>query len=318
MTIVVADAFLCLKFWLAVYVGKILFSEMRIERYGRELYFHVRLVVTIYLFLYFIDMVFRVFPADIRYGFRSTQLFYSHPTVFVGCCVFLIMILLAIQNYVEGYKKWLVILLLLMCSTLRSKAFGSAFAIIMICYFVFYRKKRFRLRTLLMFAPLVIILGWGQIEYYFFSSIQSGSARYQLLVTSLAIMKDYFPIGTGFGTFASYYSGVNYSPVYRLYGLTKIQGLMEGATSFVSDSFWPMIFGQTGVLGTVTYSFAIIALMKQIQGIRKISIAYYASALCGLCHLLISSMAESAFVHPLAIPIAIIIGMLIGQRKPEI
>lgn len=313
LTTALPDAFLCLKFWLSLYVGKHIFSRFQIERYGKRIYGHVKFVTTLYLVLLLIDWVWDVFPAQLRYGMRSTHLIYSIPSDFVGCCVFLIMILLIVKDYSKGYRKWLVFLLLLICSTLRSKAFGTALAVVMICYFIFYRKKKIRLRTLIMFVPLVILIGWEQIEYYFFSSIRSDSARYQLLIKSFGIAKDHFPFGSGFGTYASWYSAVEYSPLYRIYGLSGVHGLREGAASFVSDSFWPMIIGQTGIFGTIAYLMVVVKLFKAIQGISKISLSYYAAALCGICYVLIASFAEAAFVHPLAVPVAALIGFLLSQ-----
>lgn len=292
-----------------------MFRKMHMGRYGKKLYFHVRLITIAYAVLVLVDNLEKIFPTSVRYGLRSTQLMYSHPTVFVACCVLLSMILLAVKDYARNYKVWLVAQLILMCTTLRSKAFAAAVAIVLICYFVFYRKKKFSFRTLLLFIPLAIALGWEQIEYYFFSSIQFDSARYQLLIVSIEIAKDHFPLGSGFGTFASYYSGLSYSPLYRIYGLTNVNGLRQGATSFVSDSFWPMVIGQTGFIGAVTFVLAIVMLFKAIQRIRKTSLAYYASALCGICYLLISSVAESAFVHPLAVPIAMMIGFMLSQSE---
>lgn len=309
------DAFLCLKFWLSFYVGKHIFSRLQIERYGKRIYGHIRFVTALYMFLLLIDWVWGVFPAQLRYGIKSTHLMYSTPTEFVGCCLFLIMILLIVKDYSKGYRKCLVLLLLLICSTLRSKAFATALAVVMICYFVFYRKKKLRIRTLIMFVPLAILIGWEQLEYYFFSSIQSDSARYQLLIKSFEIAKDHFPFGAGFGTYASWYSAIEYSPLYGIYGLSGVHGLREGAASFVSDSFWPMIIGQTGIWGTIAYLMIIVKLFKAIQGIRRVSLSYYAAALCGLCYVLIASVAEAAFVHPLAVPVAALIGFLLSQDK---
>lgn len=288
---------------------------MDIRQYGKRIYFHVRLITIAYTLLVLADNIIKIFPSSIRYGLRSTQLMYSHPTVFVACCVLLAMVLLAVKDYARNYKVWLIIQLFLMCTTLRSKAFAAAMAIVLICYFVFYRKKKFSIRTLILFAPLAVALGWDQIEYYFFSSIQSDSARYQLLMASIDVAKDHFPLGSGFGTFASYYSGVSYSPLYGVYGLANVNGLRQGATSFVSDSFWPMVIGQTGFIGTVAFLFAIVMLFKAIQGIRKVSLSYYTAALCGMCYLLIASVAESAFVHPLAVPIAMMIGLMLSQSN---
>ncbi|MGM9660995.1 MAG: O-antigen ligase family protein [Faecousia sp.] len=314
LKVALPDAFICIKFWLALYIGTQFFSKIPLERFAHKIYFHIKLVSLLYLLLFCADQVLGLFPSSIRYGLRSTQLMYSHPTVFVACCVFLIVILLSIREFISGYRKWLILLLFLMCTTLRSKAFGTALATLFICYFVFYRKKQIRVRTLLMFVPLIIVLAWEQIEFYFFSSIQSDSARYQLLVKSLEIAKDHFPLGSGFGTFASHYSGVNYSPLYAMYGLTNVNGLREGATYFVSDSFWPMVIGQAGFLGLIAFTIALFMLFKSIQKIRNIRPSYYASALCGICYLFITSMAESAFVHPVAVPIAMWIGIMLGQQ----
>lgn len=309
----VSDAFLCIKFWLALYVGKKIFAKIDMQKYASKIYFHVKCITILYGVLIVIDYSLHIFQATERYGLRSEQLMYTHPTVLVACCVFLIMILLSLKNYVTGSKKYIIMLLLIMCSTLRSKAFGAALAIILICYFVFVRKKKITLRTMLLFIPLVVILGWDQIQYYFFSSIIPDSARYQLLTKAFEIARDMFPLGAGFATFGSYYSGVYYSSVYAAYGLSNINGLRIGASQFISDSFWPMVLGQSGYFGLFSYIFAVMMLLKAIQGIRRVENSYYAAAMSGICYLIIVSMAESAFVHPIAVPIAMMIGAFLGK-----
>ena len=313
--IALPDSFLCIKFWLAIYVGKNIFEGLSLAYYGERIYRHIKIISCIYLILFVLDQLLHIFPTNLRYGMRSTQLMYSQPTAFVACNVFIIMVLLSIKDTVRGSMKWLLILLFLTCSTLRSKAFGAVIAILMIYYFAFYRKKKVEIKTFIIFLPLIVAIAWDQIEYYFFSPIQSDSARYQLLVKAIDIAKDFFPFGTGFGTYASYYSGAYYSPVYALYDLTNINGLRPENTSFVSDSFWPMILGQTGVFGLASYCIALILLFMAIQKLRGVRLTYYAAALSGFCYLLISSMAESAFVHPIAVPIGVLIGVLINQKR---
>ena len=112
-------------------------------------------------------------PANIRYGFRSTHLFYNNPTSFVAACAFLIAILMAIKPYVRKFQKWIAILLILMCSSLRSKAFAAVFVFCIIYYFVFIREKKITLKTFLIFVPVIVFMVGDQIEYYFFSDIQS-------------------------------------------------------------------------------------------------------------------------------------------------
>lgn len=114
------------------------------------------------MFLTIVDSLVRIFPTSIRYGLRSTQLVYSHPTVFVACCALLVIVLLTVKDCGKHYKVWLVIQLILMCTTLRSKAFATAMAIALVCYFVFYRKKKFSFRTLILFVPLTNLFGTGR------------------------------------------------------------------------------------------------------------------------------------------------------------
>lgn len=74
--VAVPDAFLCLKFWLALYVGKNVLSRFSIRRYAKKIYNHVRFVTAVYVICYFFDLKFHLFKASIRYGMRCTQLMY--------------------------------------------------------------------------------------------------------------------------------------------------------------------------------------------------------------------------------------------------
>ena len=318
VSVALLDFLLCVKFWLAIYVGKYIFGDMRLAKYAIRIYVHVMIITTLYMVLFALDWMFNLFDSEIRYGMRTTQLMYTTPTQFVSCCMFLIIILLSIREHISGDWFWLIILLFLMCTSLRSKAFGNAIAVIMIYYIVCYRKKKIKISNFFLFIPIVILVAWEQIEFYFFSSIQDDSARYQLLIKAFEIAKDCFPLGAGFGTYASHYSGVSYSPLYSMYGLTDVNGLRENATSFISDSFWPMILGQTGYLGLLAYSLGLVILFKTIQKLYNANLSIYASAISGFFYLLISSMAESAFVHPMAMPIAIWMGFSLGREKEYI
>ena len=309
------DLFLCLKFWLAIYTGKVLFAGLDLKKNGRGIFFHVKVMTSLFCVLTLVDNAAHIFPANIRYGIRSTHLYYDSPTAFVAACAFLFAVLTIVKPYVDKTQKWFVLLLILMCSSLRSKAFAAVSAFCIIYYFVFIRKKKITLRTLIVFVPFILFMVSDQIEYYFFSDIQSDSARYQLLITALSIAKDSFPLGTGFGTFGSYMSAIHYSPVYRIYGISTVHGLIEGATYFTSDSFWPMILGETGIVGLASIVIVLGNMLKRLQKTKNIDLALYASGLVCMSYMLIISMAESAFVNPIAIPLAIVLGMIYGKSE---
>jgi hypothetical protein len=82
--------------------------------------------------------------------------------------------------------------------------------------------------------------------------------------TSVLVGRDYFPLGAGLGRYGSWLSREHYSPLYKKYGLSDIRGLAparpaEGArrarvaAPSATDTFWPAILGEMGVIGLVAY-----------------------------------------------------------------
>jgi hypothetical protein len=81
----------------------------------------------------------------------------------------------------------------------------------------------------------------------------SAQARVALYIGSARIAVDHVPLGVGPGRYGSFMSRVEYSPVYREYGLHRVSGLRERNPRYVTDTFWPMILGELGILGLAGY-----------------------------------------------------------------
>lgn len=313
------DLLLCMKFWLCIYTAKEIFGRFDIERFAGKVFFHVKLITWLFLVLTIINMAFGIFPShDIRYGLNANMLFYEHPIFLVSSCSLLIFICFAMGAHVKGTFKYVGLLTLIMLTTLRSKALANGLVFIFLYYLMVARKKKFSLGMLLPLIPVVALVGWSQFEYYFIT-IGEGSARAQLLITGFKIANDHFPLGAGLGTYGSYYSSVNYSPLYYKYGLSTVFGMTEYNPMFICDSFWPMIMGQSGYFGTAFYIGAIVKLVQKISKLKNTSMYYYASGLAAMIYLIIDSTSSTAFVHPLSMPIALWIGILlskISDNKP--
>jgi hypothetical protein len=73
--------------------------------------------------------------------------------------------------------------------------------------------------------------------------------RVALYAGSLAVARDEFPLGAGFGRYGSHTSRDTYSPVYARYGLERVYGLRERRPIAITDTFWPMVLGESGVAG---------------------------------------------------------------------
>ena len=94
-----------------------------------------------------------------------------------------------------------------------------------------------------------------------------------------------------------------------MYGISNLHELQKGRI-LASDVFWPMIIAQFGLFGTICYVGMLILLFRKIQeGYSKDNKKIYIAKIVSFTYLLISSISESAFVHPIAIPFALIIGV---------
>jgi hypothetical protein len=73
--------------------------------------------------------------------------------------------------------------------------------------------------------------------------------RLALYAGSIAVAIDRFPLGGGVGRFGSHLSREDYSPLYEEYGLDQVDLLKPGQAQAATDAFWPMVLGETGVIG---------------------------------------------------------------------
>ena len=78
--------------------------------------------------------------------------------------------------------------------------------------------------------------------------------RTALYATSLAVARDHLPLGAGLGRFGSPMSRSVYSPLYEEYRLTLVFGLSQDNPQAVTDTFWPMLLGETGPIGVAAYA----------------------------------------------------------------
>lgn len=278
---------------------------------------HVRYISVFLFLLALTDCAVHLLGREDMYAYLSgggMKLMYSHVTYLTGALVFLTVLLLFFYRKGNGYfivANSVVILL-----TMRSKGYGFVAVVFFIWTFIIKNKSfTLKLRHLLMAFSLLLCLAWPKI-YLYYVQLSESSARAVMTLTSFKIMKDYFPIGVGFGTYGSNAAAVNYSPVYVKYGFLNYYELGGNPerTGFFSDTFWPIIFGQTGFLGAVAYLILIGAIFKESLKVRHSNRNVYASVLAAIAYLLISSTSEPAFHNSVAIPLTIVLGYAIKMN----
>lgn len=313
--LVLVDLYTNLKFYLAIISGVLIFSGIiNNKKNQRRMLVHFKIISLIIGISFLVDRIYPIFPvSEVRYGIRSAMLFFEHPTYLAGTFIFIIAGLTAF--YERGVEKYIIGNLIVLCFTLRSKAIGAAIIYVMIWFVTMFLRKKIKWWHIAVIGGLGLILGWQQINYYYFS-LEGKSARSVLTITSLKIAKEYFPLGVGFASYASHVAGEFYSPVYVKYGFERIYELARyNKNAFFDDTFWPIILGQTGVIGFIAYIFVLKNLIKDILRLKKADKRIYTSAIFIMCYLLISSTSEPAFNNSIAVPLGFLLGIFFTIKK---
>ena len=155
------------------------------------------------------------------------------------------------------------------------------------------------------------LIGKDKVQYYF--SYGLSSARPALYITGIKIAIDFFPFGSGFGTFASSLSGKYYSNIYEQYGISNVDGLRRMKYAYMADAFWPYIYGQFGYIGLICYAKLLINLFKaHLRGLTNQDEAI--AALILWVYALFSSTAETFFTNATAVQFALILSLFIGTN----
>ena len=146
--------------------------------------------------------------------------------------------------------------------------------------------------------------GPGGLDGFEVEGAATMQARTALYGGSILIARDYAPLGAGLGRYASHMSRVDYSPLYERYGLAEVNGLREQNPKFVTDTFWPQILGELGVIGMISYAAFLafigwdllkLALRREVPSIARI---LYLGALLVFTQGLIESLASAMFHSP--------------------
>jgi len=269
-----------------------------------------------------VDFIFKIFPHPIRYEIYSYELFFKHPSRFAFAFAFIFIALF--PKYYLKNKGFLLAVLICGLLSLRVKYFG--FVVISI-FFMFYGKKLFKISKIYFFtilgilSSLIVWFFWYSFELYFsFDKIEDAWSRAVILYYSFFIGNDFFPLGTGFGTYSSYFSGKYYSWVYDLYSIDEVWGISRIYWGFIADQYWPMVLGQFGYLGLfsmllVIYNFFLLFIKRITDNINDEKYFNLLSVVLGLVLLIIDSTSDAILTQQRAVVMFIYFALIINSTK---
>ena len=152
-----------------------------------------------------------------------------------------IALLIHCSDYTLKDKGVFILMLSLGFLSGRSKFYGFwAIAIFLMIYVKVGGEIHFNIKTASLFIGLLFIAVWlarDKIILYYVDGMMNSRemwSRPAMMLTSIQILYDYFPFGSGLASFGTFASAEYYSPTYAVYGLDHLWGLSKEMPTFLS------------------------------------------------------------------------------------
>ncbi len=189
-----------------------------------------------------------------------------------------------------------------------------------VCFiaFVFYVKQRLNFKSpktmiyVALVITIILMITWTRFDAYYVSGLSNDElARPMTYKTSLRILWDYLPFGSGMGSFACNGAWKFYSPLYYKYNLNGIWGLDEGG-GFICDAYYPTLaqFGIVGVFFFYWFWKRRLAAFDIIADMR-----YYRVAMITFCCLAIEQAADSSWLSGKGMGYCMLIALCLNANR---
>lgn len=211
---------------------------------------------------------------DMRSGIVSVQSIFIHPGTYGWFMVFIGLYFLA-AYIIKKEKKNLMYMFISFCFAFLSFRFKVLLSITVILILVSFRKKFFAMGCIVAVTLFALFGGSAMQDLTnltisrYISVDYTESARKALYHVGNEIAVNNFPLGEGFGRFGSWIARVDYSPVYYEYGLDRVYGLEPNNPMWATDTYWPSILGEIGIIGCLLFIVFFLFVITYIYGYFK-------------------------------------------------
>lgn len=145
--------------------------------------------------------------------------------------------------------------------TLKGPSFiWCALSVLLLLYFKKF--KKIGVVAVLVIGLLALSLGTYQIQTYF---LDETAPRAKLFIYGIETLKNFHYMGAGFGTYGSFSAAKYYSPLYVKYGFEGSYGMSSNDYQFLTDTYWPMLLGQFGIIGTLIVAGTTLYMFRVLQ-----------------------------------------------------
>lgn len=255
---------------------------------------------------------------EIRYGLRSFAFVYGTPGHVINQMTYALLLLVAERIYLKksDYFMGALCLFVMVCTT-KTRAFVLAAIFLVLAFFFVVRgRKKISLGVAIFSLVLLFFLGFSNFHYYFTTP---NAPRKMFLDGAVLLMKTYFPLGTGFATFGSSAAADYYSDIYIQLGFSNRYGMTYDNPLYLNDNYFPMVFGQFGILfGLIFCAFLVYVFIYIVKDRKSSSLPYVnVATLFFVFDCLFSCIQSSYLAHYSVIALAFIFMLFFFPDKEE-
>lgn len=219
--------------------------------------------------------------------------------------------------FTEENQKNKFIVLALVCTGLLAPKFKFMGEVVAFVALLFYIKKQLDFKspktiwTISLLMAVVLFVTWERFDAYYVSGWDRKMARPETYKTAWLILWDYFPFGSGMGSFACNGAWKYYSPLYPEYGLDHIWGLDRGG-GFICDAYYPTLaqFGVVGVFFFLVFWRRRLIAFSQIESIK-----YYKVAMMSFFCLAMEQTADSSLLSGKGMGYCMLIALCLNANE---
>lgn len=216
------------------------------------------------------------------------------------------------------YVSTAIVLFGLLCG--KFKYIGECVAFVGV---VFLLKKKIKIGSqksiafALVLVCAVIFFAWDRFDSYYVSGMNNEElARPMMYKTAPKVLVDYFPFGSGLGTFGTAASAKTYySPLYYKYDLSEIWGMAPDTHgAFNADAFYPCL----AQLGFVGLFFFFVFWKRRLSAINNIQdLRYYKIAIMAFLCLAIENTADTSYLSGRGMVYFMLIALCLSQKEQQ-
>ena len=250
--------------------------------------------------------------------------FFVHPSRLATSATVTALLFLYCCSFTWSEIVIFIILLSVGILSTRSKLYGFwCVSLLLIVYYKLGGFIKLDLKTvlgILVVFSLVIFLTWEKIAIYYISGYLNSKEMWSkpaMMVTAFLILYDYFPFGSGLGSFGTYASGEYYSSIYEKYGIDRLWGITRENPMFIADAYYPEL-AQFGIVGVIIYFGFWIWIVKRGLIIQTVSKQSALIIILVFLFFLIEGTSDATLTHNRGLFIMILLGIVMGQSDKQL